>query len=128
MKWRISRVEVTTFEPLLLSLASSRNPFTLLSVFRLLYLSLALSLLIYIASSFVSKLADPSDLLEPFVPTMSTAALKHLKVAPKEAHKATVIFLHVGFAQYLAREVRDADVHRAWVIAVGLARMSLGMA
>jgi hypothetical protein len=34
--------------------------------------------------------------------TMSTtAALKHLKVAPKEAHKATVIFLHVGhFHQY----------------------------
>jgi hypothetical protein len=26
----------------------------------------------------------------------TTAALKHLKVAPKEAHKATVIFLHVG--------------------------------
>jgi hypothetical protein len=25
----------------------------------------------------------------------STAALKHLKVAPKEPHKATVIFLHV---------------------------------
>jgi len=32
----------------------------------------------------------------------STAALKHLKVAPKEAHKATVIFLHVGhFTQHM---------------------------
>jgi len=32
----------------------------------------------------------------------STAALKHLKVAPKEAHKATVIFLHVcPFPQYM---------------------------
>jgi hypothetical protein len=46
----------------------------------------------------------------------TTAALKHLKVAPKEAHKATVIFLHVGhFHHYL---IVVADRGRALVITV----------
>jgi hypothetical protein len=46
----------------------------------------------------------------------TTAALKHLKVAPKEAHKATVIFLHVGhFHQNL---IALADCSRDLVIAV----------
>lgn len=54
----------------------------------------------------LQNLLLPSNPLTSLLPQMP-ASLKHLKVAPKEAHTATVIFLHVSTNTWNAKDYLD---------------------
>lgn len=76
---------------------------------------------LYWISSIPSKTRLPSPLLQDTMPT----SLKHLKISPKEAHTATVIFLHVSPNTCIMMSVAHlADWFRGWAIVVCLRKLN----
>lgn len=94
--------EMIRYRQLAVSTVWSVQNITLHRILRDVFVCLAL--LAALVLLFPTRLADLSLHSRPTrsPDAMSTAALKHLKVAPKEAHKATVIFLHVSPEQLVA--------------------------
>jgi hypothetical protein len=56
------------------------------------------------------------------------SALKHLKIAPKEAHKSTIIFLHVSAVSVREREIGVSKMQAAmqWVQELRTELMNVG--
>lgn len=97
------------------SIAISQLPLNLSTIRRYLIQGVISVSVLFLLWNWISTTPTPStsSTRPPFAPTASSdsaqveaqpqdemaSPLKHLKVVPKDAHKATVIFLHVSAAR-----------------------------